>query len=484
VTVKTSAGTLKSSQFSWLTSADGTRRELTQMSIANDDTFTGANLTFSAKKTASGGDGRVEVGAINAINVNLGALKVRGSLLAINAGPGVANMPAVKSIDVLAFGRTAGANDLGGSNVGLSTGSMINGDLPLLKIKGDLIGASIRINGKGGTIFIGGSIIGGDPQESGFLRVASGTKSFVVGGSIVGGDGFASGAVILDGQNGFVKVGGSIVGGGGDNSGRLVTSFNPIAFLTVGGSIVGGDGSLSGRVAVGDSRNVVIGGSVIAGNGSQTGVFLGTGAIGKFTLGGSLIGGELAGDFSGALHFATAKSVLIKGSVTGRQGAAPALIGFTGKTNPTTAAESIAVGSLTIPCSATHANILFGEGGIGSFGTIAKGDVGAGKIRIGGDFAASSITAGFTAGADGFYGNADDMPGSVMNAAFNAAIASIVIKGRATGTASDGDHYGIVAESLGTVTIAGRKLALDPDSRDNVLAGIYGDFRVRERMIP
>lgn len=64
-----------------------------------------------------------------------------------------------------------------------------------------------------------------------------------------------------------------------------------------------------------------------------------------------------------------------------------------------------------------------------------------------------------------------------------AAIGSLVINGRAGGTASDGDHYGIVAEQIGSIIIAGRKLALDPSAQDNLLIGSFGDFRVRERTI-
>ena len=545
VTVKTTAGTLKSSQFSWFASADGTRHELTSMNIAGDATFTGANLTFSAQKTATEGNGRVDVGSILASAVNLGAVKVGGSLGDITAGTGDAIIPAVKSIDALSFGRANGGNDA------TATASTITGNVPLLKVKGDITGSHIIIDGKAGSIFIGGSIIGTDATDSGRLVAFQGTKSVVIGGSIIGGSGNGSGFVQFSGTNGTVKVGGSIIGMAGNNSGLLDLNSQKSTSLTVGGSIIGGDGTFSGKLSMfaigsvtiggsivggdgvlsarcvigdvaklkisgsiigsegstsgslyfGKATSVTLGGSVVAGDGVGSGLVSGTsadtfklggsiiggtaensanvgpGTVGAFTLGGSLIGGKATGGYSGQLHFATAKSVLIKGSVTGQQGAAPALIGFAGKTAPTTAAESIAVGSLTIKGSVTNAELIFGEG---FAGTVSQFDVGAGKLSIGGDFTASSITAGVGRGVDKSFGTDDDMPGMATNASIKASIASIIIKGRATGTLSDGDHYGIVAESVGTISIAGRTLPLTAAAQDNVLVGIYGDFRVRE----
>jgi len=497
VTVKTSAGTLKSSQFSWLTSADGTRRELTRMGVVGDANFNGASLTFTAKKTATGGDGRVNIGTIDATGLNLGAVKVGGNIERINAGTNDPVIPAVKSLDALSFGSAPGTNQPG------TIVSTVSGNLPLVKIKGDLIGANLTITGKVGTALIGGSLIGGSGPSTGYFSIQGEAKSVTVAGSIIGGDGSSSGGLILTGQNNIVKVGGSVVGGAGGFSGRIqiATGAKALTSLTVGGSIIGGDDATSGTVSFGKATAVTIGGSVVAGDGDASGTVSGSsagafkiagsiiggsgansarvapGVVGTFTLGGSLIGGKPASDYSGQLHFTTAKSVLINGSVTGQPGTAPAIIGFAGNASPTTAAESIAVGSLTVKGSVTNAEILLGEDLSGS---VSRFDVAAGKIAIGGDFTASSITAGIARGTDKFFGNADDVTGMVGNASIKASIASIVIKGRATGTASDGDHYGIVAEQLGTVSIAGRKLPLTAPAQDDMLVGIYGDFRVRE----
>lgn len=499
VTVKTTAGTLKSSQFSWLTSADGTRHELIRMDLAGDATFAGASLTFSAKKTATGGDGRVNIGSLDATGLNLGAVKVGGTLERINAGSNDAVIPAVKSLDVLGFGLAPGANQLG------TTISTISGNLPLVKIKGDIIGSNLTITGKVGTAIISGSLIGSDGPSTGYFCIQGESKSVTVLGSVIGGEGSSSGGLILTGQNNIVKVGGSVVGGSGGFSGRVQVNAGGKALtsLAVAGSLVGGDGGTSGTIAFGKATAVTLGGSVVAGDGAGSGNVSGTsavafkiagsviggggvnsasvapGVVSTFTLGGSVVGGKPASDYSGQLHFATAKSVLIKGGVIGQQGSAPALIGFAGKSAPATAAESVAVASLTIKGSVANAEILFGEG---FPGTIDKGNVAAGKISIGGDFLASSITAGIAPGSDGFYGTSDDVVDG--NTSIRSAIASIIIKGRATGTPSDGDQYGIVAEKLGSVMIAGRKLALNASAQDSILVGSYADLRLRDVAIP
>ena len=526
VTVKTTAGTLKSSQFSWLTSADGTRRELTAMTIAADATFKGANLTFSAKKTAGEGDARVEIGYLNATGIDLGAVKIAGNLERITAGTNDTVIPAVKSLDVLSLGRALGGTDISAPL------SVITGDLGLLKIKGDLDGGNLTISGKSGAITIGGSVLGNDADSSGRLEVAKGVKSFALGGSIVAGDGVVSGVVLFTGQNGSVKVGGSVVGSTGFNSGLLTVANAgaPAASFTLGGSIVGGlVAGFSGRVAIGNVITVKIGGSivgasassgaftfgdvtsltvngsVIAGEGLASGFVSGNsagkatiggsvvggsvnntasvniGTVGAFTLGGSLLAGEVTGGNSGFLHFTKAKTVTIKGGVIGQQGS-PAIIGFGGVGAPSSAADSIAVANLAIRGSVVNGLILLGEGFTGFVSSV---NTAAGKITIGGDFIASSISAGFSSGSDGFFGNDNDNPPAADTAAdIKAAIGSLVIGGRFAGTPSDGDHYGIVAEQIGSIIIAGRKLALDPLAPDNLLLGTYADVRIRERSIP
>ncbi len=549
VTVKTSAGTLKSSQFGWRTSADGTRHEMLQMSITGDATFTKANLTFTAKKTATGGDGRVDIGTLDATGLDLGAVKIGGNIERINAGSSSATVPALKSFSALSMGR----GTLPGDFTDIS--SFINTIAPVASfvVKGDITGISLAI-GKVGSFTVGGSIISGAAAHSGDIRVkatktvsiggsliasSSGStgnavleaaKSITIGGSLIGGPGFDAGNSNLSAP--AIKIGGSIIGSSGEKSGNVsiggnksfqlagsivggdgsesgfVTIFGSPASVKVGGSVIGGDGSYSGHLEFDTPGSVTVGGSLFGSSGFVAGVIEGTSAksvkiggsiqggtgafgaaftirtVGSFALGGSVVAGDhISGTIlgTGTLTFDTAKTITIKGGLIGNNETAASIL-IQGKLNPATGAESIAIGSLTIGGSVIRGQILIGS-------TAANVNAAADKITVGGDFLASTISAGFRAGNDNLFGTADDNPvamGTLPD--IKAAIGSIIIKGRASGTSSEGDHYGIVAESIvaesiGSVSIGGRKLALTAAAQDNVFAGIYGDFRVRENLI-
>jgi hypothetical protein len=115
-------------------------------------------------------------------------------------------------------------------------------------------------------------------------------------------------------------------------------------------------------------------------------------------------------------------------------------------------------------------------------GMPVNGDAGLGKIVIKGNLEASSIVAGATAGADGFFGNADDalIPGGNE---IVARIASITIKGAVLGSAAAADHFGIVAEELGNLKIAGEPQPLTEGPRndlDGIALGTTDDVRARE----
>ena len=115
-------------------------------------------------------------------------------------------------------------------------------------------------------------------------------------------------------------------------------------------------------------------------------------------------------------------------------------------------------------------------------GLPVNGDAGIGKLVIKGDFEASSIVAGAAAGADGFFGNADDTLIAGGNEVV-AKIASITIKGTVVGSSAAADHFGIVAEEVAKLKIGGLLQGLVEGAR-NDLAGIplgtSDDVRARE----
>lgn len=101
---------------------------------------------------------------------------------------------------------------------------------------------------------------------------------------------------------------------------------------------------------------------------------------------------------------------------------------------------------------------------------------------IGANWTASSLIAGVRAGADGMFGTDDDSriagPGSTV-----ARIASIVIAGKANGTAEAGDHFGFVAKGIGFLKVDGVKFSLIPGASNDLAGqpvGSSGDLRARE----
>ena len=108
-------------------------------------------------------------------------------------------------------------------------------------------------------------------------------------------------------------------------------------------------------------------------------------------------------------------------------------------------------------------------------------DASVGKVVVGGNWSASSLVAGvLDATGDGF-GQNDRLIAGDRTRNVVARIASIVIKGTATGSAAEGDHFGITAQSIGKLSIDGADIALKKNKRDNILLDpINGDFRLVE----
>jgi hypothetical protein len=108
-------------------------------------------------------------------------------------------------------------------------------------------------------------------------------------------------------------------------------------------------------------------------------------------------------------------------------------------------------------------------------------DASAGKVVINGNWSAGSLVAGvFDATGDGFGRNDEPIAGDTTPGIL-ARIASIVIKGTATGSTAEGDHYGITAQQVGKLSINGEKVTLSKDDKDNILLDqANGDFRLVE----
>jgi hypothetical protein len=486
-----------------------------------------------------GGDVRGGTGQVAAridAGGKLAGLTVHGSV--------VGSLNAATTAEILS-GGDMGPIKIGGDLQGFRIlGGHIEagGKIARITIGGSVVGAEFGASGEivaaagFGPVKIGHDLVGGGgSNNTGFINATAGDlASLTIGGSIVGRGGTNSGVVNINGDIGPVKVGGDIVGGSGAGqaSGAVfsIAADGSIARLTVGGSVLGGSQQQSGYVSAHRIGDVVIGRSLVGGTGNFSGIILGTDTIGAVRIGGNIEGGSafVSADLfeSGLVRSLHIKSVFVGGSIisgsdqtTGTYfncGAIRAaadigaiivkgsLIGnvtnpvyISARGQPTT--THLAIKSISVGGSVEFGRILAGfdvssTGIDGNGGQNADAQIGA--VVVGGDWIRSSILAGVNDHdndgngiADGT-GDADDTKLLVAtdSPSIVSRIASITIKGTARGTpASDNsvDHYGFVAEQIGSFTIAGTKIPLkpgagNPDDVNGYPIGVTGDLRVRE----
>jgi hypothetical protein len=403
VTIKVSKGLLSEENF--IFAPDGTLQEI---DLKGDSRFTGANITITAKAVGNG-DGVVDVGFLNAATLDLGKVKVSGTLGLIVAGDGDAKRGAIKSLTVGSLGTTDVVTE--------PLLSEIAGSVGKLTVKGDVRGAAITVEGKLGKAKIGGDLVG-DP-----------------------GAGAAILASILDGRGINPRVGGGIPVGAVDADG--IGSFRVTG--SIDGGTVSSDGDI-GSVKVNEALN----GSAIA-------------AAGQIRV------------------------VKVFGSLTSEDPAQPNLVAALAKVGSTKPAGAVAIDRLSVNGNVENAQILLGyrrEVVEEQTSYLAKNpDASGGKVVVNGDWTASSLVAGvFDGTGDGFGQNDALIEGDTTERIF-ARIASIVIKGTATGSAAEGDHYAITAQQVGKLSINGEKLTLSKgttEKDDILLDETNGDFRVIE----
>ena len=258
-------------------------------------------------------------------------------------------------------------------------------------------------------------------------------------------------------------AGGSLIGGVGSNSGTIIShgDLGPVMIKgDIRGGSVAGTNSLDSSGYLQGQRidSIFIGGSIIAGTNAGTGTLTKSGSIrAQNDLGPVTVVGSLLGNSSNPLI------------ISGRGQAAP------------TATTDVAIQSLTVRGLVQFSNIL---GGYDVDGNPVNGDAQIGDIFVDGNWMASNIAAGVTAGADGFFGTADDtlIPGGSDGVL--AAIASIVINGEVQGTPASvngTDHFGFVAELIGSLKLHGIVIPLNPGPHnDNLAIGTTNDMRVLE----
>lgn len=547
VAITFSTGTLAGSMFTFDTgSVDGdnsVRQQLQRVDVSGAAGIDDADITMKVTK-AGGGDGRAAVGQINADLHDLGKVTIKGDLGALLCGDGdAATGPALVLLSVFSIGLygettqpAAGSNlitviegsvsaikvardvvdaiilvqnagddadgkigslFIGGSLVGgrdLEGLVATTGDIGPVTIKRDLVGGAgeksgrIDCGGNLGPVRIGGDVRGGAGKDSGCIFSTGATAAIRIDGSIIGGGGIGSGAVECDGGVGNVRVGGDVIGGSSASSGRI-QAFVTMGDVRIGGSLIGG-GSFCGTISSGGSIGHVriggdlVGGSVFGSDSAQSsGVISSNGRIASVGIGGSLIAGTDASSASLSKSGAIIANsdigpVKIGGSILGNSTHA-ALILAEGQAVKPTAGFDVAIASLTVGGDVRFAKIL---GGYNLDANPVNGDAAIGAVNVGGNWAASSLVAGARdIGMDGF--GVGDVVHSTGNTALVARIASITIRGDVSGSLVAGDNFGFVAEQIDKLKIGARTFTLAPGKSspaDNFLIPFTNDVRLLE----
>ena len=395
---------------------------LGEIDLSGREALMNATLSITAEPQESFlggprlGDGKVNVGKIEAGGLNLKKVKITGNLGFMRAGlVGQIGKLAVKKMEVDSLG-VAASPLLGANDSGLS----MNGGIGKLKVLGDVLNFAASIGaGQGG-----------------------GLKKMTVGGSMLG-------SSFDVGENfGALRLRGDMTN----------TSFS-----------VGSDFQ---KVTVDQEVN---GTSFVVGGALQTATFKGglkntsfktTEAVGTV-----IVAGDVEASLVRAGTFL--RNFVVGGSVIDSTVSAP------GKLLPENTNDAQAFRIIGVRGDVVRSQIL---AGYGQDGLPINGDAGLGRIVIGGNFEASSIVAGATAGADGLFGNDDDALIAGGNDVV-AKIASITIRGMGLGTAAGADHFGIVAEEIGKLKIDGERAPLTSGPANDlggIALGAADDLRARE----
>lgn len=418
-----------------------------------DAAFQNAAVKIVATRDpAAGGDGRVNVGNIDATGRDLGAVIVDGDLGQILAGSGTNPERGLAALTVASLGQlgtTTGAPALAVNIDGRLGTLKVAGDVNATFIVADTLGSAtiagsllggpsdgnglLSTNGDMGKVKVGGDLVGGVGNATGTIRSGGALAGVTVGGSLIGGRhpgsgsaDFSSGAIIAAGKLGPVKIaydvrgdfgefsgaifsaaqivnvtiGGSLLGAGKLNSGSITTP-GLCGPVTIKGDIIGGFGTNSGSiVATQDIASVNVGGSLLGGSGpTGGGIVSSMGALGPIKIGGNIEGGR--DTFTGRLFGATGiASVSLGGSLIGGTMDDSGKIHSDGSIGPVRIGHDIAGGdgrrSGSLEAGTTLGNVTLGGSLIGGDDDFQSGNIRSGGamgfVKIGRDIVAGSAS--------------------------------------------------------------------------------------------
>ena len=337
----------------------------------------GASFTISVEQ-AGGGDGAVNVGAIEASGMNLGKVRIEGDLGQIDIGTGEVHKAALKSLSLQSLGTMGASTQMAGTLDPLL--SQISGALNKLSVERDVKNAVVEVSDKLGKVRIGGNLIDNAAATPAQLQVAR---------DRIG--------VFLNG--GIPPVGAS-------HAGTLFAA--DIGSVTVMGNIDGGEISAEAGI-----KNVKVVGSLRSDDPLDPAILR--------------VGANI-------------DQVLIKGDVQN----ALILAGYNRELEPRNP-----------------------DGHIG-------------QVTVKGSWSAASVVAGVADPGDDGFGQNDVLIAGDQTANVLARIASVIIKGMATGSTVPSDHSAITAQKIGELRINGDKIPLTKGPDDLNLDPLNQNFRAVE----
>ena len=212
VTVTSSKGSFEIADFQLVQAGDGF--QLRTLNLSDDGTeFSGATISVTATRSATGGDGLVNVGYVNATGVDLGVVTVEGDLGQIDAGDAVTSTPALASLFVQSIGllgtstqgtppdsESAFVGGVGAINVrfGIVDSSITvsggdDGDLRKLKVGASLDDVDVTVSGSIGSVdqgtapglfkLTGGLVVAGSVTDSA-IDVGDTLSKLRIGGNL------------------------------------------------------------------------------------------------------------------------------------------------------------------------------------------------------------------------------------------------------------------------------------------------------------
>ena len=243
----------------------------------------GVALAFTAKRKDALGNKLVNVGAIHAAGIKLGAVSIPGDLGKIEVGNNLSKLT-LGSLGVLGTSTQAAGGDL------LSS---VSGNLGALKVLGNFSGATLRITGDLGATTIGGSLTG-----SGGILAGGKIADVSIKRDILG-DASNSPVRITAAGSGKTPAINSLTVGGNVQNAEILAGYNTVGALVNGGASIGKIAVLRNWVASSVSAGVDRGGDGQFGTDED---FLGTSPL-IARIASIVITGGVFGTAGGGDHF-------------------------------------------------------------------------------------------------------------------------------------------------------------------------------------